>query len=446
MKKTFFLAALLLCSLALSMSVKADVVFNSTNFPDSAFRKYLVELTGVPVNGTFTDAKIATITSIDCTSKSIANLKGVEYFTALTQLRCYGNNLTALDVSKNTALTELSCSANELTTLDLSKNTVLTNLACHNNQLTALDVSKNTALTELMCCHNQLTALDLSKNTALTYLDCGCNPLYALDVSKNTALTYLDCNNNILTSLDVSKNTALTYLDCRSNHLYALDVSKNTALTTLKCYDNQLAALDVSKNTALTGLDCNDNQLTALDVSKNTALTGLHCFNNRLAALDLSKNPMITSFQGYKNSRTIKVYSYTRSAVHGGGTGYYVPLTAQAAITLKDGTHYGATKALATLIYDAGQMGDPAFDITKVVSGTWGGATLGTFNGTQVLLLDANAKAITYQYNTGFTGTCTYWYAYSSGDKTTVTAPNAYFTLNWVATHYWQRSRCCYRR
>jgi hypothetical protein len=253
-------------------------------------------------------------------------------------------------------------------------------------------------------------------------------------VSKNTALTYLDCNNNILTSLDVSKNTALTYLDCRSNHLYALDVSKNTALTTLKCYDNQLAALDVSKNTALTGLDCNDNQLTALDVSKNTALTGLHCFNNRLAALDLSKNPMITSFQGYKNSRTIKVYSYTRSAVHGGGTGYYVPLTAQAAITLKDGTHYGATKALATLIYDAGQMGDPAFDITKVVSGTWGGATLGTFNGTQVLLLDANAKAITYQYNTGFTGTCTYWYAYSSGDKTTVTAPNAYFTLNWVAT------------
>ncbi len=42
----------------------------------------------------------------------LTSLKGIEYFESLTDLHCYGNQLTALDVSKNTALTELSCEDN----------------------------------------------------------------------------------------------------------------------------------------------------------------------------------------------------------------------------------------------------------------------------------------------------------------------------------------------
>lgn len=116
--------------------------------------------------------KIASVTEMNCSSKSIASLKGIEYFTALTMLYCDGNQLTTLDVSGCTALKGLRCDGNQLTTLDLSKNTALKNLFCWDNQLTSLDVSMNTELTMLYCNGNQLTSLDLSKNTALKHLYC----------------------------------------------------------------------------------------------------------------------------------------------------------------------------------------------------------------------------------------------------------------------------------
>ena len=180
----------------------------------------------------------------------VAGIRGmdeIKYFTALTWLDCYGNDLTSLDLSKNTALTWLDCGYNELTSLDLSKNTALTDLSCGDNQLTSLDVSKNTALTDLFCGGNQLTSLDVSKNTALTWLGCGDNELTSLDVSKNTALTNLSCDGNQLTSLDVSKNTALEWLDCSYNELTSLDLSKNTALEYLYCYSNPLQKLILYK-------------------------------------------------------------------------------------------------------------------------------------------------------------------------------------------------------
>ena len=265
------------------------IAINAANFPDANFRA-VVSTKDKNGDGKLNEAEITAVTKIDCSKKNISSLKGIEYFTALTELRCDNNNLTALDVSKNTALERLDCYENQLTALDVSKNTALKMLSCHDNQLTTLDVSRNTALTYLSCGENQLTTLDVSRNTALTNLSCGGNQLTALDVSRNTALTNLDCCMNQLIALDVSRNTALTNLDCCVNQLIALDVSRNTALTSLSCWDNQLTTLDVSKNTALERLDCSNNRLTTLDVSKNTALTNLYCERNNLPSLNVSKN------------------------------------------------------------------------------------------------------------------------------------------------------------
>ncbi|MBQ8452768.1 MAG: leucine-rich repeat domain-containing protein [Prevotella sp.] len=267
----------------------SDVAINETNFPDANFRNYLLAQ-DYGQDGILTEEEIRNITSIEVSYKQISSLQGIEFFTALTDLSCLGNQLTSLDVSHNTALTNLSCSYNQLTSLDVSHNTALTELSCSSNRLTSLDVSQNTALTELSCSSNQLTSLDVSHNMALAYLDCGSNQLTSLDVSQHTALAYLDCGSNQLTSLDVSQNTALTRLDCSNNQLPSLDVSKNTALTMLFCYSNQLTSLDVSHNTALTWLECHNNQLTSLDVSQNTALKGLYCRDNQLTSLDVSQN------------------------------------------------------------------------------------------------------------------------------------------------------------
>ena len=208
--------------------------------------------------------KIATMTELDVSGTyenpgALTSLQGIEYFESLTQLSCYYNQLTSLNISANTALTTLWC---------------------YNNSLTSLDVSGCTVLTELSCPFNQLTSLDLSANTALTGLSCTSNQLTTLDVSANTALTELSCENNQLTTLDISANTALTELYCYGNQLTSLDVSANMALMWLSCSYNSLETLDISKNTALTQLDCSSNSLTTLDVSANTALTWLSCENN----------------------------------------------------------------------------------------------------------------------------------------------------------------------
>ena len=270
------------CFTNVSVLVNAEdeIAINDVNFPDAVFREYVQSNFDKDSNGILSSSEISAVRSIDVQNEVISSLKGIEYFSALTDLNCNTNKLTSLDVSKNTALTYLDCDTNKLTSLDVSNNNALTELYFRNNQLTSLDVSKNTALEILYCGNNQLTSLDVSKNTALIFLGCYNNQLTSLDVSKNTALKVLECFDNQLTSLDVSKNTALTRLNCHANQLTSLDVSKNTALIWLYCSDNQLTSLDVSKNTALTELHCENNQLTSLDVSKNTALPYFRCNNN----------------------------------------------------------------------------------------------------------------------------------------------------------------------
>ena len=118
--------------------------------PDENFRKYLLERHGIENDGASVSyGDVKDVTEVPCHSQTIESLEGIEYFTALTELRCFNNQLTSLDVSKNTALELLLCEDNQLTSLDFSKNTALKYLYCYNNELTSLDISKNTALRRL---------------------------------------------------------------------------------------------------------------------------------------------------------------------------------------------------------------------------------------------------------------------------------------------------------
>jgi hypothetical protein len=216
--------------LFLSVFISANLFGQNVNIPDANFKAYLVGNTSINTNGD-TEIQVSEASAftgvMNCSFINISDLTGIEAFTAITQLNCWGNELTSLDVSSNTALTVLYCDNNQLTSLDVSSNTALTLLGCWTNQLTFLDVSSNNALNQLSCFTNQLTSLDVSSNTALTQLDCG---------------------NNQLTSLDVSNCTALTELDCYANQLECLNVKNgnNTAFETFIAYDNQnLTCIDV---------------------------------------------------------------------------------------------------------------------------------------------------------------------------------------------------------
>jgi Leucine-rich repeat (LRR) protein len=322
--------------------------------PDSNFEQALIDLgidSNPVIDGRVLKSDVESVTSLDVSSKNIADLKGIEAFTALESLDCWSNQLTSLDISNNTALSYLDCWSNQLTSLDLSNNTALSYLTCGGNQLTSLDVIANTALETLWCDGNQLTSLDLSANTALRSLQCYSNQLTSLNVANgnninfttlraqdNSNLTCIqvddaaysnanwvgagfffdaqtafseDCYVNIsdsnfeqiLINLGIDSNPVIdgkvlrsevegvTSLNVSSRNISDLTgIEAFTALEELYCQFNQLTSLDLSANTALNILSCIENQLTALNVSNNLLLSQIKFNNNQITSLDLSSH------------------------------------------------------------------------------------------------------------------------------------------------------------
>ena len=165
-----------------------------TYVPDNNFEAYLEANgmgNGIPNDDYVNTANINTVTYLDVAFQYIADLTGIEAFTALTYLDCNSNQLTSLDVSANIALIELYCSYNQLDSLNVSQNTALTWLWCSVNQLGSLDVSQNTALTWLWCFGNQLTSLDVrnGNNTNFTIFSFWLHP-YNKGKASNTSSSF----------------------------------------------------------------------------------------------------------------------------------------------------------------------------------------------------------------------------------------------------------------
>jgi Leucine-rich repeat (LRR) protein len=329
---------------------------NSTYVPDDNFEQALIDLgyDSGALNNYVTTSNIENLTFLNVSNKNISDLTGIEDFTALTNLSCYDNFLTTLNISNNIALTDLLCFNNQLTALDVNFNLALDNLRCENNQLTTLAVTNNTVLSRLDCSNNQIGNLDLSQNSSLSIIKAYNNQLTYLDVRNGNNyniynsdfkvtgnpnlycinvddLAYCDANWGYIDSQSYfSENCLATYvpddnfeqalidlgydsgaldnyvLTANINTISSLDISGKyisdltgiedfTALTSLTCSSNQLTTLDVSQNTLLTDIICNSNQLTSLDVSQNTALINLNCQNNQLTSLDVSQNTALNN-------------------------------------------------------------------------------------------------------------------------------------------------------
>ena len=277
----------------------------TTYVPDDAFEQFLIDAqydTG-PLDDYVPTANIENIVFLELQFLAIADLTGIEDFSALEILRCNFLQLTSLDLSQNTALEYLDCIDNQITSLDLSQNTALTTLDCSLNELTTLNLSQNVLLTNLNCSNNNISSLDLSQNTALTSLSCSFNQLTNLNLSQNSSLTFLDCYNNQLTSLDLNQNPLLRNLNCYNNQLTSLNVSQQPDLIFLYCYNNNLSVLDLSENGVLSQLVCYDNQLTDLDLTQNSQLAVLDCGTNSLTTLDVKNgnNTIINTFRTIGN-------------------------------------------------------------------------------------------------------------------------------------------------
>ena len=169
-----------------------------------------------------TDAQLATIETLECKNKDIANATGIE-------------KLTGLDT--------LDLSENKLTSIDLSKNVLLVNLNLYNNQLTSLDITKNPELTTLnigspITIKHIINSIDIKNNKKIENITTtGGQPLIT-DLKPQEKDGKLIVDLSPLLFISKSKQ----YVPTTSFHEYNFDETSFVA----ECYDGYNGYIELS--------------------------------------------------------------------------------------------------------------------------------------------------------------------------------------------------------
>ena len=289
--------------------LSGDVTF----IPDDNFEQVLIDLgLDESLNDYVLTSNIETLTNLNLEAKGIKDLTGIESFIGLTELNCYNNQISHIDLTNNTSLIKLIVWANKLTSLDISKNIALQYLDCDTNQIEELDVSNNTALTHLYTLNNNLESLNVKNgnNTILTTFDSRNNVNLECISVDNETWSY-----NNWTAIDSHAKfnekgctvVKLTNIPDDNFEQALIDLGIDDVLDdkVLTSSINSLGSLDVSgKNISdLTGisdfvklseLNCSNNQLTVLDVSMNVELANLNSTSNLLSCILVNSIQLIS--------------------------------------------------------------------------------------------------------------------------------------------------------
>lgn len=153
-------------------------------------------------NGEIDVAEAAQVYQLRVNDSGISSLEGIESFSTLVYLYCFGNQITAIDFTNFTTLEYLDCSSNLLTTLQVPY--TMAYLGCSGNLLSTLDVSNAKFLTNLVISmnpqlvsvfikNNYFTATTIFENPALQYICADPVEFYslsfALEISGNLTCT-----------------------------------------------------------------------------------------------------------------------------------------------------------------------------------------------------------------------------------------------------------------
>lgn len=264
------------------------------SIPDPDFKIKLVAL-GIDTNqdGNIQQTEAAAVTTLDVSYASISSLVGLQAFVNLEHFNCYGNQLTALDMSIFPNLQTLDCSGNQLTSLVVTNLSNLTELKCYNNQLATLDLTGLSSLLTLDFGINLISTINFNNCPNVVELGCYNNQFASLDVTMLANLQKLNCMNNVITSLNVNNLANLTELNCENNQLAILTLTGLPSLQKLSCPINLLTNFDATNLSSLTELDCSNNLLTNLNVLGLANLTVLKCNLNQIVSINLSNCPSL---------------------------------------------------------------------------------------------------------------------------------------------------------
>ncbi|MDH7447527.1 hypothetical protein [Aquimarina sp. 2201CG14-23] len=245
---------------------------------------------GVEFDGLVTTARIAVVTSLDISVNFIADITGIEDFTALESLDFSATGVGDFDLSNNINLKHLKCSSVGSSNIDVSSNVNLETLDVSNNSMLSIDVSANIKLKELNISTNGTTSLNLGSVSTLENLNVSNNNLSSLDVTNLSNVTDLNCDTNyVLNISDFSPLTSLVNLNCSNTNLGSLDVSNNVLLETLTINFMSGFHLDLSSNTALTSLSANSSDLNSLNIQNgnNANITSFDARFNQFTCIQV---------------------------------------------------------------------------------------------------------------------------------------------------------------
>lgn len=268
------------------------LAINATNFPDEAFRSYLLAQS-YGADAIITDDELENISVLPLSNQGIADLTGVTHFFALEKLYVIGNQLTTANLSGLTYLQNVDIMDNQLTEEGITA--LISSLPEADGSLNAIliyhegsDNEGNVEPTDaqIMAAWQKGWTLAYQKADGSfgwyerpgVTIDDTHFPDYAfrnfvtancdihadgfLDYDELHAVTHLNLFNKDIANLQgIEYFTELTWLDCSYNRLTQLTLTENCNLVTLFCQYNQLTQLIVKNCPSLCFLYCHDNQL-----------------------------------------------------------------------------------------------------------------------------------------------------------------------------------------
>ncbi len=238
-------------------------------------------------------------------TNNIISMEGIQYFTNLKNLNCFGNSIGSLDISMLASLEYLNCANNQISSLHINGLSQLKEVQCQSNNLSLLDLTGVDNLEILYAQENQLSTLSFASIPSVKKLWLAYNEFPIIDVTMLSELELLICNNNQLSQLNVAGLENLTGLEASNNSIASLDLSGINQLNDISISNNLLSSIDLSPVTMLNYLDVGDNPLTAINLSElsnlqylrinNTLVNSIDCSHTAVMQLSCKNNPNLTS-------------------------------------------------------------------------------------------------------------------------------------------------------
>lgn len=227
--------------------------------------------------------------------KGAANVKGLGYFTKLTDLNLDSYKGTSITL-KNQKLVYLTVSGKKVKKVNLTKVKDLKSINMWNAGLTQITGLKNKAkLKWVFLSGNNLKKLDLSGCKKLEDLDASDNRITSLNISGCANIKWFRVNGNIgLSSVNVSKCKKLQHINVGYTGISALNLGSNKKLTSLYCYNTKVSSLNIPSKVTILG-----------------------AYNNNMTYYQLPNHDMFLDFEVVQSGSQIPLANYI-------GTGYTV--------------------------------------------------------------------------------------------------------------------------